>query len=50
MTEVFAIQCYLNGKRKFTAKLTRREAKVFRHAARTLDKFLTEKYSLEKKK
>jgi len=42
----FAIRCFLNDKRKLTHKLTRREARIFRHAARYLSRYLTKSYKL----
>ncbi len=42
MTTIYAVRCYLNGKRKFTRSLNRRDAKIFLRAARTLVRYLSE--------
>ena len=41
---VYSIRCFKDGKRKLTYKLTRREARIFREAARTLQLYLTKTY------
>lgn len=47
--EIFAIRCFLGKKRKFTHLLTKRQARIFRECARTLDRYLTYAYKLRKK-
>ena len=37
----YAVRCYLDGKRKFTRSLSKKDAKVFLHAARHLVKYLS---------
>lgn len=46
MDQTFAIRCFLDGKRKKSHQLTKRQARIFRHAARTLSKYLTKEYKL----
>lgn len=44
--KTYAIRCFLDGKRKKTHLLTKKEARVFRRAARHLTKYLSEAYKL----
>lgn len=44
--QTFAIRCFLDGKRKKTHELTKRQARIFRHTARHLSKYLTQAYKL----
>lgn len=44
--EIFAIRCFRDGKRKRTHLLTKKEARIFRIAARTLSRYLTREYKL----
>lgn len=44
---VFAIRCFLNGKRCLTKGLTKREAMIFRRVALTLAYYLTKTYKLD---
>lgn len=46
--DVFAIRCFLNGKRKLTHELSEEEARNFRKAARHLSRYLTKEYKLGK--
>lgn len=45
----YAIRCFKNGKRKFTARLTQKEALNFRKTAIHLAKFLTKNYQLDER-
>ncbi len=44
--DVYAIQCFRNGKRKLTDDLNRTEALAFRNAALHLTKYLAKHYDL----
>jgi len=44
----FALRCYIDGKRKKTDQLTVEEARIFRHAARHLARYLGKEYHLGK--
>lgn len=46
--DTFAIRAFINGKRKPTHEMTKKEARVFRNAARALDRYLTRAYKLGK--
>lgn len=45
----YAIRCFLNGKRKLTHQLTKKEADIFRNTAIHLLLFLTKEYKLSVK-
>jgi hypothetical protein len=44
--DVFAVRCFRNGRRRVTHTLTKKEARWFRLAARTLSRYLTKEYRL----
>ncbi len=46
VNDIYAVQCHLDGKRKPTDKLTKHEARYFRHAAICLVNYLSEEYEL----
>lgn len=50
LDDVYAIRCFFNGERRFTDKLTQKEAYVFRKAAGNLYKYLTKEYKLSSPK
>lgn len=39
--DIYAVRCYLNGKRKFTQHLRKKDAGIFLRAAKTLVRYLT---------
>jgi len=46
--EIYAIRCFIDGKRKKTDALTIKEARIFRAAARHLARYLGKEYRLGK--
>lgn len=42
----YAIRCFIGEDRKMTDELTAKEAKIFRHTALHLVKYLTKEYDL----
>ena len=45
--QTFAIRCFIDGKRKKTHELTKRQARVFRKTALHLSKYLKKEYRLD---
>lgn len=43
---IYAIRCFLNGKRKLTHRLTKKQAFQFRWTANILQRYLTKEYKL----
>ena len=48
--DTYALRCFLGETRKLTHELTREEARIFRWAARHLDRYLTSHYDLPEDK
>jgi hypothetical protein len=45
--KTYAIRCFIDGERKFTHKLTKKQAQIFRQAAKHLSKYLKTEYKLK---